>query len=359
MNLQRAALAFLLAGSACLAQSTAPPTADKVFDFANKPSPQCLQEIATILRTVGDIQHLAIDSDAPAVTVNGNTDQLEMSGWIIHQLDRPAQAVAAVTEPYLVPPTMDPHMPNAGDDVIRVFFLQHTATPQGIQQLLTVLRTVADVQKVFNYNATKALVLRGPSAQVALAAYLVNALDVESGAVKTASPYQYQPAALRGRQEPATVARVYYLANSKTPQQTQELLTVLRTVADIQKIFNATEPNALAIRGTAADLAVSEWIIQSLDIPPAAKPAPGAVPREFVIPANAAAGNLVHVFYPAYISKAQQIQQTMTLIRTQESVQKIFCYTALPALVVRGTPDQITKSEQIILAQDRLAQTNP
>jgi hypothetical protein len=286
--------------------------------------------------------------------VAGNPDQLTMATWITRKLDQPSQGVSPTTDQFLVPPAME-RTATPGDDVIRVFYLQHTGTPQGVQEIMTVLRTVADVQFMFNYSAPKALVLRGSASKVALAAYLVGALDVAPAAMKTSQPYQYQPTERPGMA--SSVARVFYVSNAKTPQQIQEILTVLRTVADVQKIYNVTAIQALAICGSATDLATSEWIIQSLDIPVAAKPAPNAVAHEFIIPANSAVGNIVRVFYPAHLGTPQAMQQTLTALRTQLSIQKVFTYTALPALVVRGSSDQIAKSEQLIKEKDQPAGT--
>ncbi len=349
MSFKATALAALLAAAICSAQTTTPATADKTFDFTNKPSAQGLQEIATVLRTVADLQHLSLNSDNATVTVNGNTDQLAMAAWLIHELDQPAQVVPSPTDQY--PVTGGAELtPNAGDDVIRVFFLQHTDTPQGMQEMMTILRTVANIQKVFSYSAPHGLVVRGRANEIAFAQYLINAIDVVPGSVTSSAEFHYDSPRL-----PSSVARVFYLANVSTPQQTQEILTVLRTVADIQKVFNATGVKALAICASASDLAVSEWIIKSLDIPLSAKPGPNAAAHEFTMPANAAVGNIVRVFYPANIKTAQQMQQTLTLLRTKVPVTKVFNYMSLPAIVLRGTSDQVTKSEQLIQEQDRPA----
>jgi hypothetical protein len=350
--------AALLVASIAAAQATRPPAQDKTFDFANRPSPQGLQEVATVLRTVGDLQYVAVDAAAATVTVTGNVDQLAMAGWMIHELDQPSGIASAPTDQYLVSSGAAgfprPGSPGAGDDVIRVFFLQHTNTSQGVQEILTVLRTVADVQKVFSYSAPFALVARGPAAQIALSAYMIHALDVTPGSATSSPEYQYQPPGGR-TQVTNSVVRVYYLANAKTPQQIQEMLTVLRTVADIQKIFNVSAIRALAIRGTASEIATSEWIIQSLDIPPI--PKDGI--REFTIPENLPNGNLIRVFYPANISTPQKMQQTLTLLRTKLQIMKVFTYTSLPAVVVRGAADQIANAEQLIQEQDQLARTTP
>src|SRR5439155_5038255 len=44
------------------------------------------------------------------------------------------------------------------------------------------------------------------------------------------------------------VVKVFYLSNVTSPQEMQELLTVLRTVVDVQKVFNYTSQNALVVR---------------------------------------------------------------------------------------------------------------
>jgi len=349
MRIKTIAFAMILFASVASAQTPATPQTEKVFDFTNKPSQQGLQEIATVLRTVGDIQHLSVDAGASTLTVTGNTDQLAMTGWVLRKLDQPAQVVAATSDQFLVPPSME-RTPTPGDDVIRVFYLQHTGTPQGVQEILTVLRTVGDMQRVFGNSAPKALVVRGTASKVALAAYLIGSLDVEPGSEKSSQMFHYQPTDRPGL--PSLEVRVFYLNNTKVPQQIQEILTVLRTVADIQKVFNVSAIQALAIGGSPADLAVSEWIIQSLDMPVAAKPGMSSTAREFVMPGNPG-GNTVRVFYPDHMSTPQAMQQTLTALRMQLSIQKVFNYTALPALVVRGTPDMITKAEQLILARDQ------
>jgi len=222
-----ASLLMLTAGATIVPAQTTSQT----FDFTNKPSAQGLQEIATILRTVGNIKQLSVDAAASTVTVQGTADELSMTAWIVHELDQPnAQSVSSSpAQQYLVA--------GQSDDVIRVFHLAHISPqpPQAMQEALTILRTVADVQKVYNYTALADLVVRGPASQIAVSEYLINSLDVVKGSVTTTAEYQYQ-APGQGSQ----VARVFYLAHATTPQSVQEILTVIRTVADIQKIFNFT-----------------------------------------------------------------------------------------------------------------------
>ncbi len=63
------------------------------------------------------------------------------------------------------------------------------------------------------------------------------------------------------------VVKVFYLSNVTTPQEMQEMLTVLRTVVDVQKVFSFTAQNALVVRADADTMALVEKLVSSLDKP--------------------------------------------------------------------------------------------
>ncbi len=63
------------------------------------------------------------------------------------------------------------------------------------------------------------------------------------------------------------VVKVFYLQNITGPQEIQELLTVLRTVVDVQKVFNYTAQNVLVVRAEADTMALVEKLIADLDKP--------------------------------------------------------------------------------------------
>src|SRR6185312_5881734 len=63
------------------------------------------------------------------------------------------------------------------------------------------------------------------------------------------------------------VVKVFYLTNPTTPQEIQEMLTTLRTIFDIQKVFNYTSQNALIVRCDADTMALVEKEIADLDKP--------------------------------------------------------------------------------------------
>ena len=63
------------------------------------------------------------------------------------------------------------------------------------------------------------------------------------------------------------VVKVFYLTNVNTPQELQEIVTAIRSVADIQRLFVYNSQNAIIVRGEADQIALAEKIIADLDKP--------------------------------------------------------------------------------------------
>lgn len=327
---------FTLLFAASLAAQTATQT--QTFDFANKPSANGLKEVATLLRVVGKLDKALMDPATSAVTVTGTPDELAMAGWMIRNLDQPSPS----PDPYLVA--------GKSDDGIRMFHLTRAAaaSPQAVQEMITVIRTVGDIQKIFNYTDHSDLVVRGSANELGLTEFLIHAVDQtfdQQRIAMTMSP-EYHYVWGRG----TDTVRVYYLAHSPQPQQIQEILTNLRTVLYVQRVFNFTPLGALVVRGTPETIAASEWMIRSLDLPAEAK----AATSEFTLSPSASGGSMIHVLYPANL-KGPALIQTVTALRADLSIQHAFLKTTPATLVVRGSADQITKADQFIQTADQAA----
>jgi general secretion pathway protein D len=63
------------------------------------------------------------------------------------------------------------------------------------------------------------------------------------------------------------VARVFYLTNTNTPQELQEIVTAVRSVADLQRVFVYNSQNAIVVRGELDKVALAGKIIADLDKP--------------------------------------------------------------------------------------------
>ncbi len=63
------------------------------------------------------------------------------------------------------------------DEVVKVFYVTNATSVQEFQEIATAIRTVAEIRRVFTYNAQKALIVRGSRDQVALTEKLIHDLD--------------------------------------------------------------------------------------------------------------------------------------------------------------------------------------
>ena len=63
------------------------------------------------------------------------------------------------------------------EQVMKVFYLNNVNTPQELQEILTTVRSVADLQRLFVYNAQNAIIARGEADRIALAEKIIADLD--------------------------------------------------------------------------------------------------------------------------------------------------------------------------------------
>ncbi len=311
---------------------------DRVFRLRNAPAVVSGQEIATTMRTVAQIRQLSIDSAAATLTMKGTPDELALAEWLLPKLDV-AEASNMGPQEYRVQ--------RSNEDIVMVFELTHTTTPRGIQEIITTLRTVADIQKIYTVTAPRIITLRGDASQIGLAKFLVFELD--QAAQLSAQP---RPSAMvhefKSNGGGLDTALVYGLAHTDGSQSVQEIVTTLRTVLSIQKIFSVTAPNLLAIRGSAIDVQMAEWLIPELD-------------RETANPSgnetHVPGGNddVVHVFYLAHVTTPAGMNGLFTDIRRTTHITNAFLHSVPATLILRGTADQIATAGRMIELRDRVA----
>ena len=63
------------------------------------------------------------------------------------------------------------------DEVVKMFYVTNATSVQEFQEIATAIRTVAEIRRVFTYNAQKAMIVRDTVDKVALAEKLVHDLD--------------------------------------------------------------------------------------------------------------------------------------------------------------------------------------
>lgn len=284
--------------------------------------PGSLPELATVTRSVADIRDLSVNSSERSVTFNGSSQQNAIAEWVVPHLD--------ITGPH---PIGTPFRVGQ-DDMVNVFYLQNAAAPEQLMEIATAARSLAEVPRAFTYAPTKAIVARGSADQIALMEWLLPNLDLT--APQSGSPEHR----VGGNVE--DIARVFYLNHMQTVQDLQELSTTVRTIGDIRRVFTYSTSKALAVRATAEQIAVSEFLIGQLNRPVGSFAAesndyqmigkPDGVVRLFVLKA----------------ATLQDLQRRANEIRAATGIRRGLTYGPHRVLILRGTPAQIAEAERLV-----------
>jgi hypothetical protein len=310
----------LVACSVVSHAQTAPANVAGTYHFTTPQTPRSMEEAAGMIRLVAPVSQASFDISTASLNFSGSGESVTFAEWVLPEIDK-ATGDTAMHEYRM-----------ASGDVVRVIFVPHAATPQNAQELLTVLRTVADVQKLHIITPNHAIVLRGPEWQVLFAQWIIDQLNQPAQQKPDTTPREFTVGGpdFRGT---GHGARVNFLARMTQPRQTQEVLTVLRTVGDVQKVFSYTGSHALVLRAGDSDLQRAEWLIQQLDLP-----AGGAAGASTF---TALTGDDVTRIFSVPNAGAQWLKGAATSMRTELSIKKVFMTTVPANLVVRGTADQI------------------
>jgi hypothetical protein len=246
--------------------------------------------------------------------------------------------------------------PSDADLVTRVFYPTRLNAPQDLQELVNLIRTLTDTQRMFPDATRESIVLRGTAALADAAEWLFRELD------KPAEDHDSGKHEYRAPGDNDLVTRIFYPAHIKTAQGLQELVNLIRTITDTQRMFHHSGQQAIALRGTAGQAAMVEWLVNALDIPqdgpPATQRRPSAtypypepaklLPSGAKNPAWAPGDTVVRVFYLAHTGTSQGVQEAVNTIRTVADIGRAFPYSAPKAVVTRGTASQDALAEWLL-----------
>jgi hypothetical protein len=145
----------------------------RAFLLAHGGTPQTMQEIVNTVRTVADVQRVMSYEANAALVLRGNSDQVDLAGWIIRNLDKPT-GVQSEAKPLEATYNDSSSRPATA---VRMYRLTHNTSPQALQELVNAVRSVADVQRVIVDNAIATVTLRGTPVQAAMATWLIQELE--------------------------------------------------------------------------------------------------------------------------------------------------------------------------------------
>jgi hypothetical protein len=223
----------------------------QIYYLSNVDDPRTMQEFVNVVRSVADMPWLVAVNQPRVIVMRGTQEQVKAADWMLGALDQPAAAQSAgAPQVYrLAAAAWDPR----GGLVVQVATLKHIETEQGIQQITNLTRSIADIQRCFPIFLGKRLVMRGSDDQIALANWLMKELDSAGGQ----GTQEFKPGGA-GNQ----VVQVAYV-NTANPQSLQETVNAIRSETKIQRVYPFVSLSAIAMLGTAGQLAQAQQVIQS------------------------------------------------------------------------------------------------
>jgi len=248
----KASVAFL----AVLLPATAQETANRVFTFEETRDVQGLQEVVNILHTVAGIQAVSVNNELKSVTVRGTPNEIHLAEWLVAALDSPATQVQEYRPPE-----------NISDDRLRVFHLTYAQNPRDLQEMATLIRSLADAQYIFIYTPSKALALRGNSWRISLAEWLIGELNQPPDTPPPAGLREYRLPSVSDIRPPADVfVRIFYTSARTTEALTGVLGGMRSAVNGLGRAYINTARRAVVVRASREKIMAAEQALRHLEI---------------------------------------------------------------------------------------------
>lgn len=154
-------------------------------------------------------------------------------------------------------------------------------------------------------------------------------------------------------QQTAEVFRVLHFNSTASPERFQEIATVIGSVAKIPQTSVDAAEKALTLRGTAAQVALAEWLFTGLDKSSSEQALQSQHWAKHEYRATDSADDIVRVFYLAYPDIPRGVQEIATAVSATADRLRLFTYSDLRAVVMRGTSAQADLAEFLLAQMDR------
>ncbi len=332
------AIAALAAAGAAQQSSDA---VDHVFHFTNATDPQSMQAITNAVRSILELTRVSFEAESKSLVVHASPEDIASARWIFQELDVPKSAPPAEIQAETYPVSLQG--PNSQMQVLR---LSHVDSMQMFQEIVNAIRTIPDITQAFPETRTYSIVVRADPDSLALAGWLAKQLDLPASPGQQPAEAQFHSADTRS---PET--RVIYLAHASpnSPQAFQEILNATRVIPQLTKVFPVTSRGAIAIRGTAEQAALAEWLIAQVD-----KVTPAASSSASVVQELKAGVDVVQLFFLPGSVTSQSFQETVNSLRTTTQPARVFPCTTTKIIALRGTFAQLAEAAWLLKQTGKL-----
>ncbi len=158
--------------------------------------------------------------------MSGTAERLSLAAWLIGRFNQPPHVPARGTQ----------ELKLSGGHASRVFEPTWPRNAFYLQEIMTAIRAVADLQRINMNFERPAIAVKDTAEPVALAAWIVSELD-RSPEIQDAGRHEYQyPSG------PDNLVRIFYLSRAQSSDDRLKLAAQIRSNADLQRMFVYSAP---------------------------------------------------------------------------------------------------------------------
>ena len=248
-----------------------PPNQEAVVALANVPTADAVKQMTTVVKTTADVSDLSFDEAHSTFTLKSQANQLGLAEWLLRAMDKPAgwkpsgeEADNLSSRQFLLQPGADieDRWP-----ITRIHYL-NTSSNFDVVEILTVVRVVAEIQRIFRFDPAGMLVFRDTSKGAELGDWLIDKLDVSADGKALAEQQNNSQAEIftiaSGSGGSADdLVRVFYLDPALKLADLLTLTKKIREATNTLRVFQKTMPPAIVVRGNLAVLAQAQQIIEA------------------------------------------------------------------------------------------------
>jgi hypothetical protein len=223
----------------------------------------------------------------------------------------------------------------------KTFYFSQPASNADITAMVTMIRTVVDLQDITPDPDRQAITAHGPVDKLVAADWVFQQLD-HPPAPGPAPEYK-----IPGTHGEETM-RVFRVSPTATNADLTALTTAIRTVADLQRLFPYQSRQAIVGRGAPDKMAAADWMVRMLLPPDGQAPTSDSPTHPSPLTANPSPSDVIQVLRMDPKTTTRELAATVTAIRTVADLQRLFPFESGKAIIGSGDPDKIAVARWLV-----------
>lgn len=222
----------------------------RVFYLKGGRTQQETNEAAAVMKWIVDIPRLFLHSQTGGIVVRGTQEQLDAAEWVWLTIERNGAGGAAELRIKLY----------GKDQVLRAYRMPVEWSLQELNEAAALLRGIVDLRWLYTYGRTKTILTRNDEAHISAASWLAaEVLRAPSKELAISEAFRMADAHGEG------VVKVVRMPAEKYDYEgLLKLAANVRMQTKIARLYILRGPRMIALRGTEAQIAQAEKMLQEL-----------------------------------------------------------------------------------------------